>query len=88
MSNQVQMAALSGAKRAIHGRLLPINTTTVAKIGVSPYAANQKGMAAFSTSEHKHTRPLSPHLTIYKPGVNMVTSVMFRGTGIALGAGM
>jgi succinate dehydrogenase/fumarate reductase cytochrome b subunit len=32
-------------------------------------------------------RPLSPHLTIYKFRVNMITSVVFRGTGIAMTGG-
>lgn len=32
-------------------------------------------------------RPLSPHLQIYVPKINMITSVIFRGTGIAMAAG-
>ncbi|MCB1477000.1 MAG: succinate dehydrogenase, cytochrome b556 subunit [Rhodobiaceae bacterium] len=32
-------------------------------------------------------RPLSPHLSIYKPYVTMVTSIMHRATGIVLYAG-
>ena len=34
------------------------------------------------------TRPLSPHLDIYKWQVQMVTSILHRATGIALVAGM
>jgi succinate dehydrogenase / fumarate reductase cytochrome b subunit len=33
-------------------------------------------------------RPLSPHLSIYKFRSNMVLSVVFRGTGIAMFAGL
>ena len=32
-------------------------------------------------------RPLSPHLQIYKPQITMVTSIIHRATGIALGVG-
>ncbi len=32
-------------------------------------------------------RPMSPHLTIYKFRINMITSVMFRGTGIVMTGG-
>ena len=34
------------------------------------------------------TRPLSPHLDVYKWLVQMVTSILHRATGIALVAGM
>ena len=34
------------------------------------------------------TRPLSPHLDVYKWQVQMVTSILHRATGIALAAGM
>jgi len=33
-------------------------------------------------------RPLSPHLTIYTFKENMITSVLFRGTGIAMTLGL
>lgn len=39
------------------------------------------------SSEAKAKRPISPHLSIYRVGVNMVASVMFRGTGMAMTAG-
>lgn len=32
-------------------------------------------------------RPLSPHLTIYTFRVNMITSVLFRGTGMVMTGG-
>jgi len=32
-------------------------------------------------------RPLSPHLGIYKPQITMVTSIIHRITGVALGVG-
>ena len=34
------------------------------------------------------TRPLSPHLDVYKWQIQMVTSILHRATGIALVAGM
>ena len=43
--------------------------------------------ARFLSSAAQEKRPLSPHLTIYKPGINMVASVMFRGTGMVLSTG-
>ncbi|MEP7043647.1 MAG: succinate dehydrogenase, cytochrome b556 subunit [Dokdonella sp.] len=33
-------------------------------------------------------RPLSPHITIYRWQIQMVTSIVHRATGIALAAGM
>lgn len=48
-----------------------------------------QGVRAFSASASAvAARPLSPHLTIYKFGTNMITSVMFRGTGIVLFGGL
>ena len=35
-----------------------------------------------------HKRPLSPHLTIYRWPVTMMTSITHRATGIALSVGM
>ena len=32
----------------------------------------------------KRTRPLSPHLAIYRPSITMVMSIMHRITGVAL----
>ncbi len=32
-------------------------------------------------------RPLSPHLQVYKPQITTVTSILHRGTGLALGVG-
>jgi succinate dehydrogenase cytochrome b subunit len=34
------------------------------------------------------TRPLSPHLSVYKFGYTMVTSILNRFTGVALSAGL
>ena len=39
---------------------------------------------AGSASEAKHARPLSPHLQIYYPLINMVMSIVHRITGAAL----
>jgi succinate dehydrogenase / fumarate reductase, cytochrome b subunit len=41
-------------------------------------------MAANSKAGGKPVRPLSPHLQIYKPVVNMVMSIVHRITGAAL----
>ena len=35
----------------------------------------------------EHTRPLSPHLQVYKPQLTSMLSIMHRGTGIALAVG-
>jgi hypothetical protein len=45
--------------------------------------ANRKSMTTATVKQ----RPLSPHLTIYKFRVNMITSVIFRGTGIFMAGG-
>lgn len=34
--------------------------------------------------EIKHSRPISPHLTIYKPQINSITSIGHRLSGIGL----
>lgn len=42
-----------------------------------------------TTSRTKlHERPLSPHLSIYKPQISSFTSITHRFTGIALSAGL
>jgi len=38
----------------------------------------------FSTNKRKLNRPLSPHLTIYKPQFTSVLSIFHRITGVAL----
>ena len=38
-------------------------------------------------AEQAHTRPLSPHLQIYRWPVTMMTSITHRATGVALAAG-
>ena len=43
--------------------------------------------AADPNSPSRRARPLSPHLTIYRPPVNMVMSILHRLTGIALYTG-
>lgn len=37
--------------------------------------------------ENRSNRPLSPHLTVYRPQLAMVTSILTRITGISLLAG-
>lgn len=39
------------------------------------------------TPGHARQRPLSPHLQIYRPSINMVMSILHRITGAALYAG-
>ena len=37
---------------------------------------------------NKTSRPLSPHLTIYRWPITMTLSIMHRGTGVALSVGL
>lgn len=37
-----------------------------------------------STSKHPSTRPLSPHLQVYKPQLTSILSIVHRGTGVML----
>ena len=41
-------------------------------------------MAEASSGQPARERPLSPHLQIYRPEINMVMSVFHRLTGVAL----
>jgi succinate dehydrogenase cytochrome b subunit len=41
-------------------------------------------MAEASTGQPRRARPLSPHLQIYRPQINMVMSILHRLTGAAL----
>jgi succinate dehydrogenase / fumarate reductase cytochrome b subunit len=41
-------------------------------------------MAEASSEPRAHARPLSPHLQIYRPQINMVMSIVHRITGAAL----
>ena len=41
-------------------------------------------MAEATPEPKRHPRPLSPHLSIYRPPINMVMSIVHRITGIAL----
>ncbi len=41
-------------------------------------------MAEASTGQPARARPLSPHLQIYRPQINMVMSILHRITGAAL----
>lgn len=36
---------------------------------------------------NRGNRPLSPHLTIYRPQITSVMSILHRATGVALGGG-
>jgi succinate dehydrogenase / fumarate reductase cytochrome b subunit len=44
-------------------------------------------MAGVSTERRARERPLSPHLQIYRPQINMVMSILHRITGAALYVG-
>lgn len=44
-------------------------------------------MASETSPAAKRTRPLSPHLQVYKPQITSVMSITHRATGIALAAG-
>lgn len=41
-------------------------------------------MAEVSSEQQARPRPLSPHLQIYRPQINMVMSIVHRLTGVAL----
>jgi len=41
-----------------------------------------------STNKAAMSRPLSPHLTIYRPQISSMTSITHRMTGVGLGLGM
>jgi len=41
-------------------------------------------MAEATSEQRVHARPLSPHLQIYRPQINMVMSIVHRITGAAL----
>ena len=44
-------------------------------------------MAGVTTEKRARARPLSPHLQIYRPMINMVMSILHRITGAALYVG-
>ncbi|KAH8334907.1 hypothetical protein KR074_002171, partial [Drosophila pseudoananassae] len=50
-------------------------------------ASTQKEESFFEKNE-RLGRKLSPHLTIYSPQLTSMLSIMHRGTGLALGAGV
>lgn len=41
-----------------------------------------------TTPSAKQARPLSPHLSVYKPQMSSVLSIFHRATGVALAAGV
>jgi succinate dehydrogenase / fumarate reductase cytochrome b subunit len=45
--------------------------------------AEAKASAAGSRAGHQIARPLSPHLSIFRPYINMVMSILHRVTGAA-----
>lgn len=45
-----------------------------------PYATNANPAAAYET------RPISPHITVYRFPISAITSITHRGTGMLLGA--
>jgi len=56
-------------------------------LNISMKSTTPSSVKSMTTATVKQ-RPLSPHLTIYKFRVNMITSVIFRGTGILMAGGM
>lgn len=74
----VARAATTAARHAFSAPTARIvGNAAGAQLAVLP-----KRLASSSSS-----RPLSPHLTIYRFGINMITSTIFRGTGIAMTGG-
>ncbi len=41
-----------------------------------------------SQTQQNSGRPLSPHLSVYKPQISSTLSILHRATGVALGAGV
>ena len=50
--------------------------------------SEQFGTIIMDTGGNSGSRPLSPHLQVYKPQLTSVLSILHRCTGIALSAGM
>jgi succinate dehydrogenase / fumarate reductase cytochrome b subunit len=69
-----------------------VNALTTIPLIENPYTAADKAANMLAREclmgEAKHSnRPLSPHLTVYRPQLAMVTSILTRITGISLLAG-
>jgi len=45
-------------------------------------------MASSPSSKPKDLRPLSPHLSIYRPQISSVLSILHRATGVVLSGGL
>lgn len=76
--------AISTASRGVAGASVATARSMAprALVASAPSSGVQARPAATSSK-----RPLSPHLTIYAPGINMVTSVWHRGTGMFMWGG-
>lgn len=64
----------------------PLASQWTRALFTSPSAAALKAQSAedFWAKNKRLRRPLSPHLTIYKPQITSLLSVTHRGTGLAL----
>lgn len=52
-------------------------------MGPEPCVGRGRGLSG-SAMESSRTRPLSPHLTVWRWGPNMLVSILHRATGVAL----
>lgn len=53
-------------------------------MSVAYFVANNQGKGRLMADVNRGSRPLSPHLTIYRPQLTSVTSILTRITGNAL----
>lgn len=58
--------------------------TTSASHAAAPPAAQPLPGESFDAKNKRLSRPLSPHLTIYKPQLTSMLSITHRGTGVFL----
>nr|XP_033780913.1 succinate dehydrogenase cytochrome b560 subunit, mitochondrial [Geotrypetes seraphini] len=82
------MAALllrHAGRHCLHARLRPVLCVR----NVVPMGTTAKEeMEQFWNKNTKLSRPISPHITIYRWSLPMMLSIIHRGTGIALSAGV
>lgn len=63
-----------------------VSLRSAATTTAGPPPAQYREGESFATKNARLNRPMSPHLTIYKPQLTSILSISHRGTGIALSA--
>jgi len=82
------MANLVRATILAHGRRVALGSRSmIAPAVASGSSADACGALTRRWQSTKPNRPLSPHITVYKFGLNAITSVGHRGTGIFMTGG-